>query len=63
MEPAFDAFASQYANGQAQLLYTRLVADMETPVSAYLKLGFNSDGVNRRCCIPLPEMPVSRSMP
>jgi anthranilate synthase component 1 len=40
IEPAFDAFASRYAQGQAQLLYTRLVADMETPVSAYLKLGF-----------------------
>ncbi|HWY66650.1 MAG TPA: chorismate-binding protein, partial [Rhizomicrobium sp.] len=43
-EPAFDAFASAYAKGQAQLLYTRLVADMETPVSAYLKLGFERDG-------------------
>jgi len=43
-EPAFDAFASHYAKGQAQLLYTRLVADMETPVSAYLKLGFTGDG-------------------
>src|ERR1700677_4359299 len=39
IEPAFDAFASGYAQGRAQLLYTRLVADMETPVSAFLKLG------------------------
>ena len=30
--------------GKAQLLYTRLVADMETPVSAFLKLGFSPDG-------------------
>src|SRR5690349_21857125 len=47
MQPAFDAFASTYAKGQAQLLSTRLVADMETPVSAYLKLGFDADGAAR----------------
>ncbi|HEX4636533.1 MAG TPA: anthranilate synthase component I [Rhizomicrobium sp.] len=47
MEPAFDAFASQYAKGHGQLLYTRLVADTETPVSAYLKLGFERDGTPR----------------
>ena len=47
IEPAFEAFASGYAAGRAQLLYTRLVADMETPVSAYLKLGFESDGTPR----------------
>src|ERR1700722_2973238 len=39
IEPAFDAFATGYAQGRAQLLYTRLVADMETPVSAFLKGG------------------------
>src|ERR1700709_449898 len=44
IEPAFDAFASGYEAGRAQLLYTRLVADMETPVSAYLKLGFAAGG-------------------
>src|SRR5882757_11244588 len=47
IEPAFDAFASGYAKGCGQLLYTRLVADMETPVSAYLKLGFSKDGTAR----------------
>src|SRR5260221_308900 len=47
IEPAFDAFASGYAQGRGQLLYTRLVADMETPVSAYLKLGFTRDGTAR----------------
>src|SRR5262249_48139277 len=47
MEPAFDAFASAYAKGQGQLLYTKLVADMETPVSAFLKLGFEPDGTAR----------------
>ena len=43
IEPGFDAFASGYAEGRAQLLYTRLVADMETPVSAFLKLGEGRD--------------------
>ncbi len=42
--PAFDDFATGYASGHAQLLYTRLVADMETPVSAFLKLAQEQDG-------------------
>ena len=36
--PATDAFAETYAAGRAQVVATRLVADLETPVSAYLKL-------------------------
>ena len=40
----FDAFARAYGAGRAQLLHTRLVADLETPVSAYLKL---ADGGSR----------------
>jgi anthranilate synthase component 1 len=36
--PAFDAFAKTYAAGSPQVVWTRLVADLETPVSAYLKL-------------------------
>jgi anthranilate synthase component 1 len=36
--PEFDAFARIHAEGRAQILYTRLVADLETPVSAFLKL-------------------------
>src|ERR1700758_2026316 len=43
IEPGFDAFASGHAEGRAQLVYTRLVADMETPVSAFLKLGEGRD--------------------
>ncbi len=35
----FETFAQRYGAGRAQLLHTRLVADLETPVSAYLKLG------------------------
>ena len=37
-EPAFDAFAKGLSAGQPQLVWTRLVADLETPVSAMLKL-------------------------
>ncbi len=40
-EPAQQAFSSVYDAGRAQVVWTRLVADLETPVSAYLKL---SDG-------------------
>ena len=36
-EPA--AFAAAYAQGKAQVVWTHLVADLETPVSAFLKLG------------------------
>ncbi|MDX2289686.1 MAG: anthranilate synthase component I [Hyphomicrobiaceae bacterium] len=36
--PSPEAFAKAYTAGQAQVVFTRLVADLETPVSAYLKL-------------------------
>jgi anthranilate synthase component 1 len=38
IEPDFDAFEARYQAGEAQCLVTRLVADLETPVSAYLKM-------------------------
>jgi anthranilate synthase component I len=37
--PAFPAFAAAYAAGQPQVVWTRLIDDLETPVSAYLKIG------------------------
>jgi anthranilate synthase component 1 len=37
-EPSFEAFANTYDAGHAALVSTRLVADLETPVSAFLKL-------------------------
>jgi anthranilate synthase component 1 len=37
-EPAFDAFSRGYAAGRAQVVVQRLVDDLETPVSAYLKV-------------------------
>lgn len=36
--PDFPAFAATYEAGKPQLVWTKLVADLETPVSAYLKL-------------------------
>jgi anthranilate synthase component 1 len=41
--PDFDSFAAGYGEGRDQLVYTRLVADLETPVSAFLKLGEGRD--------------------
>ena len=43
-EPAFQAFASAYEAGQPGLVSTRLVADLETPVSAFLKLSAGRSG-------------------
>src|SRR5450432_671899 len=39
IEPLESAFAERYDRGQAQVVWTTLVADLETPVSAFLKLG------------------------
>ncbi|MGE0025045.1 MAG: anthranilate synthase component I [Hyphomicrobium sp.] len=36
--PARETFAKRYKAGEAQVVWTRLVADLETPVSVYLKL-------------------------
>jgi anthranilate synthase component 1 len=38
VEPAFDAFAATYESGKPQVVWTRLIADLETPVSALMKL-------------------------
>jgi anthranilate synthase component 1 len=38
LEPAFAAFEDAYGRGGAQLVWTRLIDDLETPVSAYLKI-------------------------
>ncbi|MEP5263651.1 MAG: anthranilate synthase component I, partial [Nitratireductor sp.] len=36
--PEFDSFEAAYNAGTAQVVYTRLVADLDTPVSAMLKI-------------------------
>jgi anthranilate synthase component 1 len=37
--PAFEAFEAAYAAGRPQVVFTRVIDDLETPVSAYLKIG------------------------
>ena len=39
IEPSQSAFAETYGRGEPQVVWTTLVADLETPVSAFLKLG------------------------
>ena len=38
VEPQAGAFSKRYARGEAQVVWTTLVADLETPVSAFLKI-------------------------
>ncbi|MFN9849864.1 MAG: anthranilate synthase component I [Alphaproteobacteria bacterium] len=38
-EPPFEAFSSTYDGGAPQVVWTRLIDDLETPVSAFLKIG------------------------
>lgn len=40
--PDYDAFAAAYERGEPQIVLQRLVADLETPVSAMLKLSRNA---------------------
>jgi len=37
-EPSAELFATRYAAGEPQVVWTTLVADLETPVSAFLKI-------------------------
>ena len=39
IEPSATTFTARYATGEAQVVWTTLVADLETPVSAFLKIG------------------------
>ena len=43
-EPAFETFTKAYDAGQPVLVSTKLVADLETPVSAFLKLSNGRKG-------------------
>src|SRR5450755_3551354 len=38
IEPQSSAFAERYGGGEPQVVWTTLVADLETPVSAFLKI-------------------------
>jgi anthranilate synthase component 1 len=39
LEPSLEAFTAAYESGRPQVVWTRLIDDLETPVSAYLKIG------------------------
>lgn len=39
LEPSFDAFEKSWAEGKNQLVWARIAADLDTPVSLMLKLG------------------------
>jgi anthranilate synthase component 1 len=39
LEPSFEVFEAAWAQGENQLVYARLAADLDTPVSLMLKLG------------------------
>src|SRR3984957_15685383 len=38
IEPSAEQFAARYEAGEPQVVWTTLVADLETPVSAFLKV-------------------------
>lgn len=38
MSPDFDSFEAKFAAGEGQIVYRRIVNDVDTPVSAYLKI-------------------------
>src|SRR5690554_6756021 len=38
MTDGFAAFANAYDSGRSQIVFRRVVADLETPIGAYLKL-------------------------
>ncbi len=56
-EPTRSAFAALYRQSKAQVVWTRLVADLETPVSAMLKL---SDGRPMSCLLESIEGGAAR---
>src|SRR5215470_19871985 len=56
-EPSRGEFCRHYAAGRAQVVWTRLVADLETPVSAMLKL---SDGQPLSCLLESVEGGAAR---
>ena len=41
IEPKFDSVINNLERGKSQVIWTSVVADLETPVSAYIKLSRN----------------------
>ena len=55
IEPSAAAFAALYAAGEPQVVWTTLVADLETPVSAFLKI----TGALPKSSSPKSSWPIS----
>ena len=55
IEPSAAAFAARYAAGEPQVVWTTLVADLETPVSAFLKIA----GARPKSSLPKTSVPMS----
>ena len=60
IEPSAQSFAARYAAGEPQVVWTTLVADLETPVSAYLKV---AGARLSSACSPLTRKIMSGSSP
>src|SRR4029453_16680665 len=43
ISPGFSTFAREYESGRGKAVFLRLVADLETPVSVFLKLADGKD--------------------
>src|SRR5271156_6019519 len=60
IEPSAAAFAARYAAGEAQVVWTTLVADLETPVSAFLKItGARPKSSLPKTSLPKTSLPMS----
>src|SRR5580704_12499597 len=60
IEPSAEAFAARYAAGEPQVVWTTLVADLETPVSAFLKItGSRPNSSLPNSSLPNSSLPMS----
>ncbi len=57
--PSLEAFSKRYKAGEAQVVWTRIVADLETPVSVYLKL---AQGARSASCSNPSRAGVARAL-
>jgi anthranilate synthase component 1 len=55
IEPSAESFAARYEAGEPQVVWTTLVADLETPVSAFLKIA----GARPKTSSPKTSSPMS----
>ncbi len=56
IEPSAETFAARYDAGEAQVVWTTLVADLETPVSAFLKVAGSRPNSSSAMCFLLESV-------